>query len=90
MLRLCLGLGRSHCSVEAGKEGSSVQFSWSVVSDPLRLHGLRHTRFPFHHQPPELAETHVHRVGDAIQSSHSLSAISPTAFNLSQHQGLFQ
>ena len=38
---------------------------------------------------PEFIQTHVHRVGDAIQSSHPLSSPSP-AFNLSQHQGLFQ
>ena len=37
----------------------------------------------------ELAQTHVHRVGDAIQSSHPLSSPSPPAFNLSQHLGLF-
>ena len=37
----------------------------------------------------ELAQTHVHRLGDAIQPSHPLSSPSPPAFNLSQHQGLF-
>ena len=46
--------------------------------------------FPVHHQLPELAQTHVHRVGDAIQPSHPLSSPSPPAFNLSQNQGLFQ
>jgi len=45
---------------------------------------------PVHHQLPELAQTHVHRVGDAIQPPHPLSSPSPSAFNLSQHQGLFQ
>ena len=45
---------------------------------------------PVHHQLPELAQTCVHRVGDAIQPSHPLSSPSPPAFNLSQHQGLFQ
>ena len=44
---------------------------------------------PVHHQLPELAQTHVHRVGDAIQPSHPLSPSSP-AFSLSQHQGLIQ
>ena len=44
---------------------------------------------PVHHQLPELTQTHVYRVGDAIQSSHPLSSPSP-AFNPSQHQGLFQ
>ena len=46
--------------------------------------------FPFHHQLPEFAQTHVHWVSDAIQPSHPLSSPSPSAFNLSQHQGLFQ
>ena len=46
--------------------------------------------FPVHHQLPELAQTHVHRIGDAIQPSHPLSSPSPPALNLSQHQGLFQ
>ena len=45
--------------------------------------------FPVHHQLPKLAQTHIHRVGDAIQPSNPLSSPSP-AFNLSQHQGLFQ
>ena len=44
--------------------------------------------FPVHHQLPELAQTHVHQVGDAIQPSHSLLSSFPPAFNLSQHQGL--
>ena len=39
------------------------------------------------HQLLELAQTHVHWVGDAIQLSHPLSSPSPLAFNLSQHQG---
>ena len=46
--------------------------------------------FPIHHQLLELAQTHGHRVGDVIQPSHPLSSPSPLAFNLSQHQGLFQ
>ena len=46
--------------------------------------------FPVHHQPPKFAKTHVHWVSDAIQPAHPLSAPSPPAFNLSQHQGLFQ
>ena len=45
--------------------------------------------FPVLHQLTELVQTHVHRVGDAIQPSHPLSASSPSAFNLSQHQCLF-
>ena len=43
-----------------------------------------------HHQLPELAQTHVHRVGDAIQPSQPLLSPSPPVFSLSQHQALFQ
>ena len=46
--------------------------------------------FPVHHQLPELAQTHVHLVSNVIQPSHPLSYPSPPAFNLSQHQGVFQ
>ena len=42
--------------------------------------------FPVHHQLPKLAQTHIHRVGDAIQPSYTLSSPSPPAFNLSQHR----
>ena len=45
---------------------------------------------PVHHQLPESTQTHVRRVGDAIQPSHPLSSLSPPALNLSQHQGLFK
>ena len=41
---------------------------------------------PVHHQLPELAQTHVHQSGDAIQPSHLLSPTSPPTFNLSQCQ----
>ena len=46
--------------------------------------------FPIHYQLPEFTQTHVHRVGDAIQPSHPLSSPSPPAPNPSQHQDLFQ
>ena len=46
--------------------------------------------FPVLHYFPELAQTHVHWVSDVIQLSHPLSPSFPSAFNLSQHQGLFQ
>ena len=48
------------------------------------------TGLPVHHQLLEFTQTHVHRVGDAIQPSHPLSSPSPPALNLSQHQGLFK
>ena len=66
---------------------TSVQFSHSVLSSSLRTHGLR---LSVHHQLPELTETHVHWVSDAIQPSHPLSSPSLPAFSLSQHQGLFK
>ena len=46
--------------------------------------------FPVHHQLLQLAQTHVHRVRDAIQQSHPLVSPSPPASNLSQHQSVFQ
>ena len=44
---------------------------------------------PVYHQLPEFTQTHVHRVGDAIQPSHPLSSSSPPVPNSSQHQSLF-
>ena len=41
---------------------------------------------PVHHHLPEFTQTHVHRVGDAIQPSHPLSSPFPSAPNPSQHQ----
>ena len=66
---------------------SSVAQWCPTLCDPMdcSMPGL-----PVHHQLPELAQTHGHWVGDAIQPSHLLSSPSPPAFNLSQHQGLFQ
>ena len=66
---------------------SSVTQSCLTLCDPMdfRVPGL-----PVHHQLMQLAQTHVHWVGDAIQPSHPLSNPSPPAFNLSQHRGLFQ
>ena len=66
---------------------SSVAQSYPTLCDPRSCStpGL-----PVHHQLPEPVQTHVHRVGDAIQPPHPLSSPSPPAFNLSQHQGLFQ
>ena len=71
---------------------SQVQFSSVAQSYPTLCGPMDCSTpgFPVHHQLPELAQTHVHRVSDAIQSSHPLSSPSPHAFNLSQHQGLFQ
>ena len=46
--------------------------------------------FPVLHNLPEFTQAHVHWVGDAIQPSYPLLSPSPPAFNLSQHQGLFE
>ena len=69
---------------------SSVQFSRSVVSDSCDPMNHSTPGLPVHHQLPESTQTHVHRVGDAIQLSYPLSSPSPPVLNLSQHQGLFQ
>ena len=66
---------------------SSVAQSCLTLCDPT---DCSTPGFPDHHQLLELTQTHVHRVGDAIQPSHPLLSPSPPAFNLSQHQGLFQ
>ena len=68
----------------------SVQFSHSVVSDLCDPMDCSTPGLPVHHQLPELTQTHVHWVGDAIQLSHPLLSPSPSAFNLSQHHSLFQ
>ena len=71
---------------------SSVQFS-SVAQSCLTLCDPMNRStpgLPVHHQLPELTQTHVHWVSEAIQPSHPLSPPSPPAPNPSQHQGLFQ
>ena len=65
------------------------QFRHSVMSNSLQPHDYYNMPGSVHHQLLNPAQTHVHRVSDAIQPSHSLSSPSP-AFSLSQHQGLFQ
>ena len=69
---------------------ASVQFSCSVMSNSFRHHGLQHARLSCPSQLLEPSQTHVHRVGDAIQPSHPLLSPSPPAFNLPQNQDLFQ
>ena len=66
---------------------SSVTQSCPTLCDPMNCStpGL-----PVHHQLPEFTQTHVHRVGDAIQPSHPRLSPSPPAPNPSQHQSPFQ
>ena len=70
---------------------SSVQFSLVAQSCPTLCDPMNRSTpgLPVHHQLPEFTQTHVHRVGNAIQPSRPLSP-SPPAPNPSQHQGLFQ
>ena len=70
----------------------TVQFSSVAQSCPILCDPMNHITPspPVHHQLPQFTQTHVHRVGDAIQPSHPLSSPSPHAPNPSQHQSLFQ
>ena len=70
----------------------SVQFSSATQSCPSVCDPMDCSRpdLAVHHQLLELAQTQVHWVEDAIQPSHPLLSPSPPAFNISQHQGLFQ
>ena len=74
------------------KKLSSVQFSSVAQSCPTLCDPMNRSTpgLPVHHQLLELTQTHVHRVGDAIQPSHPLLSPSPPAPNPSQHQSLFQ
>ena len=65
---------------------SSVAQPCPTLCDPM---DCSTPGFPVDHQLLELAQIHVHEVGDAIQPSHTLSSPSPPALSLSQHQGLF-
>ena len=73
-------------------QSPSVQFSCCSVMSWLFVTprtACSTSGFPVHHQLPELAQTHVHRVGDAIQPSYPLLSPFSPAFSLSQHQDLF-
>ena len=77
--------GKMFWSMPSSQSVQSLNGVW--LCDPM---DCSMPGFPVHHQLQELAQTHVHWVGDAIQPSHPLLLPSPPAFNLSQHQGLFQ
>ena len=72
--------------------GPSVQFSSVAQSRPTLCDPMNCSTpgLPVNHQLLEFTQSHVHRVCDAIQTSHPLLSPSPPTFNLSQHQGLFQ
>ena len=71
---------------------SWVQFSPITQSCPTLCKPVDCSmpRLLVHHQFPEFTQTHVHWVSDAVQPSHPLLSPSPSAFNFSQHQGLFK
>ena len=82
---LCHTIG-SHLLFIVPVQLNSLAQSCSTLCDPMNHNtpGL-----PVYHQLLESTQTHVHWVGDAIQTPHPLSSPSP-ALNLSQHQGLFK
>ena len=74
-------------SISINLQFSSVAQSCPTLWDPMDCSKIG---LPVCHQLPEFTQIHVHQVGDAIQPSYLLPSPSPPAFNLSQHQGLFQ
>ena len=69
-----------------------IQLSLVAQSCPTLCDPMNHSTpgLPVHHQLPVFNQTHVYRVGIAIQSSHPLLPSSPPALNLFKHQDLFQ
>ena len=76
-----------------------VGHDWSnfvIVQSPSRVLTLCYPvdcstpGFSVLHHLPELAQTHVHWISDAIQPAGPLLSPSPPAFSLSQHQGLWK
>ena len=68
---------------------TEIEYYYNSVDKKLYAEYCSSPGFPVHHQLPELTQTHVHQVSDAIQLSHPLPSPFPPIFNLSQHQGLF-
>ena len=68
---------------------SWVQFSCSVMTRPWRPHGMQNARPPCPSPTPKVYSNSCPWFGDDNQSSHSLSSLSPPAFNLSQQSGSF-
>ena len=65
-------------------------FSHQVMCDSSRSHGRSTPGFPAPHHLPDFAQVHVHWIGDATQPFHPMLPSSPSALNLSEHQGFFQ
>ena len=80
------GAGKPSFEFPRERQGFLLLFSCSVTSS-----SLQDSMLGFHvlHHLPELAQTHFHLAGDAIQPSHPLLSPSPSAYNFPHHQGLF-
>ena len=86
-------VGPAHCKHWQVERGWHI-IQFSSVAKPCPTHwdtmDCSMPGYPVHYQLLKLVQTLVHWVSDTIQPSHPLSSPSPPAFNLSQHQGLFQ
>ena len=73
----------NNITVVNGLINDTVQFSSVVQSCPTLCNPINRSTpgLPVHHQLPEFTQTHLHRVGDAIQPSHPLLSPSPPAPN---------
>ena len=74
-----IGVGRGVINWESGVSIHILLRSCLTLCDPM---DCSTPGFPVHHQLPELAQTHVHHIGDAFQPSHPVSPPSPPALNL--------
>ena len=82
---ICISLGKFAHQITVSSD--QISCVWLTLCNPM---DCSTPGYPVHHELTELAQTHVHRVGDAIQTSHPPLSPSPLAFNLSQHQSLLQ
>ena len=85
-VKQCRNKGKA---VKEERQWQSVQFSSVAQSCPTLCDPMNRSTpvLPVHHQLPELTQTHIRQVGDAIQPSYPLLSPSPSAPNPSQHQG---
>ena len=100
---ICIAHLERSCCVNTGKDNeytnvteiikTSKDYCCSVTKNSPTLHDPKDCSMPgfsVPHHLREFAQVHIQWIGDAIQPSHPLSPSSPSAFSLSQHQGLFQ